>query len=57
VVGQVPGFNSVTDLTQKPPLEQTLDQIGQVNQQQDAQRQQWTQQRAQEQSQGPGMSR
>jgi hypothetical protein len=45
-------------LTQKPPLEQTLNQIGQVNQQQDAQRQQWAQQLAQEQSQsqsGPVM--
>jgi hypothetical protein len=57
VVGKVPGFHSVTDLTQKPQLEQTLQQIGQVNQQQDAQRQQWAQQLAQEQSQGRGTSR
>jgi hypothetical protein len=52
VAGKVPGCDSFTDLSQKPPpLEQTVQQIDALNQHKE-QQQQYSQQQAQEQSRG-----
>ena len=53
VAGKTPGFDSLTDLSQKPPpLEQTVQRIDALNQHKEQQHQQYQQQQAQEQSRG-----
>ena len=53
VAGKTPGFDSLTDLSQKPPpLEQTVQRIDALNQHKEQQHQQYLQQQAQEQSRG-----